>query len=76
MLKRIEKLYLARTNSASFYATDGVRVFLKYGLVVSSTLSALCTKGLRYDVLGKEVMGVSSYFYFVDSLSDPPPPLE
>ena len=54
---------------ASFSATDGARAFLKYGLFVLSTLSALSSKGLQYYVLGKEVMDVSSFSSFA-SLSD------
>ena len=42
-----------RTNSTFFSATDTARVFLKYVLVVPSTLSSLVTKGIQYDVVVK-----------------------
>ena len=73
ILKCIEILFLTRTNSASSPLTYGTSTF-KYGLVVSTTLSALGIKGLQCGVLGKEVVDISSlFFYFSDYLSYPPP---
>ena len=54
-----------RTNSTSFYETDGVQVLLKYALVVSGTLSELGIKGPQYDVVEIYFMDVSSFFIFL-----------
>ena len=70
ILKRIERLSLTRKKSASFSASDGSRVFLIFGLNVSSTVSALGTKGLQYSVLGKKILNVSFSPSFVEYFSD------